>query len=151
MLGCQAPDLRAFLLETSILAELTPSLCQAILERLHRRNPFVVALDEAATTFRYHALFAEFLRQRLSAEWPHRIAELHCRAAQEWDTAAQEIERVGEELLRQGSLDTLQGWIRALPATVQQARPRLTYFMGVCAWQKGGDGPRPTAAGASLA
>ncbi|MCP4996987.1 MAG: helix-turn-helix transcriptional regulator, partial [Gammaproteobacteria bacterium] len=55
VLNRQPPLLRKFLLETSILSELTPELCQAvtgqtdapiILEEVYRRNLFVVAVDD---------------------------------------------------------------------------------------------------------
>jgi len=88
----QEPVLRAFLLETSILAEFTPALCWAVtrredaaalLEKLYHRNLFLVVVDELLTpVYRYHALFAEFLQQQLSREAPARRAELHRRAAQ---------------------------------------------------------------------
>ncbi|RME82334.1 MAG: hypothetical protein D6775_11200, partial [Caldilineae bacterium] len=164
VLARQNDAVRTFLLETSILPELTVPLCnavtgrndaQTILEDLDRRSLFIVAIDEARTTFRYHALFAEFLRQRLERDMPERVAELHHRAAQAqiarsphraighylaaemWEEAAQAIERVGEELLWQGLLSTLVALIEGLPPAVREAHPRLTYFLGVCAWQQG--------------
>jgi LuxR family maltose regulon positive regulatory protein len=105
-----APDQRAFLLETSILSELTPALCQAItgredaaavLDDLYRRNLFLVELEAedalfgaadalpasgsppqvARATYRYHALFAHFLQRQLLHEQPERIREIHRHAA----------------------------------------------------------------------
>lgn len=91
------PDLRTFLLETSILAELTPELSRAVtgrsdapllLKELYRRNLFLVATNEGQTggettlSYRYHHLFREFLRQRLQWEMPERVKELHRRAAE---------------------------------------------------------------------
>ena len=160
----QREEVRTFLLETSILEELTASLCnavtgrtdaQAILEELDRWSLFVVALDEARTAFRYHALFAQFLRRRLEREEPERVVTLHRRAARALEAeqphraighylaaamgeeAARLIEQVGEELLWQGMLSTLTSLIEALPPSVREAHPRLTYFLGVCAWQQG--------------
>jgi len=158
----QEPYVKVFLLETSILPELSPALCQAvtgrsdaeaILDELYRRNLFLVAADAATTTFRYHALFAEFLRGRLAQEMPDRITELHCRAAeaetiparaishylaaQLWEQAAKTVEQLGEHLVRDGLLDTLRGWIEALPTSVREAHPRLIHFLGVCAIQRG--------------
>ncbi len=75
----QPNHVREFLLETSILNNLTGSLCNALtsreggqdmLERLDRENLFVVALDDERRWYRYHHLFAEFLRGRLSDEDP---------------------------------------------------------------------------------
>lgn len=167
VLDRQAPDIRAFLLETSILNELTPARCQAltgradagdILEKLYRRNLFLIVLPSPIShlpsrIYRYHALFAGFLRQRLALEMPERVRELHRRAAESqtdpqraighylaaemWEQAAQAIEDVGGQLLRQGLLDTLTGWIHALPAPARERRPRLVYLLGSCAWEKG--------------
>ncbi len=161
VLSRQPAAVQAFLLETSILDELSPLLYQAvtgrqdapaILEDLDRRNLFVIAVDEARTTFRYHALFNEFLRQRLARDMPERVRELHQRAAEAervparrirhylaaemWDEAAKVIEQVGDELVESGSNDTLREWIGALPDEVREAYPRLIYFLGECAWGK---------------
>jgi len=163
VLNRQEPTVRAFLLETSILTELSAARCQAvtgrrdagaILEDLYRRNIFLVAVDAASTTFRYHALFAEFLRQRLVQEMPERVRDLHRRAAEAqrdhpgrairhylvaemWEEAAQAIEQVGFALLQQGLLETPSGWIHALPISIRDAHPHLTRLLGACAFWKG--------------
>jgi len=177
VLNQQEPELKAFLLQTAILAELTPALCQAVtgradaavlLDELYRRNLFLVAVDEAGKqkraslpgasaplhprTYRYHDLFAEFLRHRLQQEMPERISDLHRRAAQaesdptravahylaaaRWSEAAALIEQVGAEISARGYLDTPSRWINALPIPVQESRPRLNQYLAVCAWQK---------------
>ena len=75
----QPVDLQRFLLETSILDELTAPLCAAltgradagaVLARLARENLFVSALDDRDERFRYHHLFADLLHSRLSASNP---------------------------------------------------------------------------------
>ncbi len=127
VLNRQPPILRRFLLETSILSELTPELCQAvtgqadaplILEEIYRRNLFVVAVDDLAfassPTYRYQALFGEFLRRQLAQEQPDQLGELHRRAAEthtipaqviahylvaeQWKAAAQVIEQIAESI-----------------------------------------------------
>ena len=158
----QEPDVRAFLLETSILPELTPALCQAvtgradagaILEELERRNLFLTPVDATRPAFRYHALFAEFLRRQLLEEMWERVPELHRRAAEAesdpgraiahylaaemWEEAAQTMEAIGPTLLRQRLLDTLMGWIHALPGPILEQHPRLLHYLGACAWAKG--------------
>jgi len=154
----QEPEVRAFLLETSILAEITPSLCaavtgrsdaQSVLEELYRRNLFLIQAGGTERAYRYHSLFAEFLREQLGREMPERNAELHrCAAeaqkttaptraiahylsAELWDDAAQTIEQVSEEFVRQGLLKTLNGWINALPVQVRDTHPRLLYVSGM--------------------
>ncbi len=159
----QPPALRTFLLETAVLPELTPHLCEAVtgrrdaeavLEDLERRNLFLVPLATSTTpTYRYHALFAEFLRRRLEREMPERVRELHRRAAEAqtdlfqavehylaaemWEQAASAIERVGRRLLRRGMLDTLYGWLQVLPESVVEAHPHLLYLVGLCLWGSG--------------
>lgn len=96
----QEPAMRDFLLETSVLDELTPDLCRSVtgrpdaaqlLEDVHRRNLFLVMGDPAEPAYRYHALFAHFLRSRLRRERPDAIRELHRRAAQATTRAARAI------------------------------------------------------------
>jgi LuxR family transcriptional regulator, maltose regulon positive regulatory protein len=88
VLAQQSEDMRRFLLETSILAELTPELCQAVtgqmdaartLHQLHHHNLFLVGLGDG--TYRYHALFQDFLRDQLKREDPDRYRAMHRRAA----------------------------------------------------------------------
>ena len=97
VLNRQDPFVRAFLLETSILSELTPKACRAvtgrddaaqILDELYRRNLFLVRLAGGpgrergeSATYRYHDLFRTFLRERLRQEAPEWLEQLHCRAA----------------------------------------------------------------------
>jgi LuxR family maltose regulon positive regulatory protein len=178
---------RDFLLETSILSELTSTRCQAVtgrtdaghtLEELYRRNlflnqvsPFEAAthpepstgrfsqsrLDtknaEAEAEFRYHDLFAAFLRRKLEQTWPQRVAELHLRAANaepsparavvhylaahSWTAAADLIEQIGAELFSRGYLETLSRWINSLPASVREGRPRLLHYLSHYALLKG--------------
>ena len=86
----QPAALQQFLLETSILDELTAPLCAAVtgragagavLARLARENLFVSALDERDERFRYHHLFAELLRSRLERLASDDLEQLHRRAA----------------------------------------------------------------------
>jgi ATP/maltotriose-dependent transcriptional regulator MalT len=50
------------------------------LEELERANLFLTPLDAERRWYRYHALFADFLRERLRRLHPDRIPELHRRA-----------------------------------------------------------------------
>ncbi len=172
VLNQQTPERRAFLLQTSILSDLTPALCAAvtgrkdalfILEELERGNFFLVAaslpdLDAQGAssieqpTYRYHALFAEFLRERLMREMAEQVRDLHRRAAEAqadksltirhylaaemWDEACGVIIQIGKEYLDRGMADTLQGWIEAIPAASKEKEPWLTYFLGRCAMNK---------------
>jgi LuxR family transcriptional regulator, maltose regulon positive regulatory protein len=83
-------NLRQFLLQTSILDRLCGSLCDAVtgkedgqemLETLERENLFLGPLDDNREWFRYHPLFADFLREELNRHHPHEVTDLHRRAA----------------------------------------------------------------------
>jgi LuxR family maltose regulon positive regulatory protein len=89
----QPPETQTFLLQTSILEELTAPLCETLtgrsdsasqLETLERANLFLIPQDEERRWYRYHHLFADLLQLRLqqtsSAE---EIAALH-RLASDW-------------------------------------------------------------------
>jgi LuxR family maltose regulon positive regulatory protein len=86
----QPDEVRAFLLKTSILNRLNGQLCdaltgrvdgQATLEALEQANLFVVPLDDERRWYRYHHLFADMLRNRLSQTLPDQVEGLHRRAA----------------------------------------------------------------------
>ena len=86
----QGEQVRAFLLETSVLERLSGALCdavtdrtgsQALLDRVERAGLFLIPLDEVRGWWRYHHLFADLLRARLREEQPGRAAQLHRNAA----------------------------------------------------------------------
>lgn len=164
VLDQQSGEIRQFLLETSILPELTPLLCQAvtlrqdapdILDDLYRRNLFLMAVpnDEGGLNYRYHALFQDFLRQRLEREQRERIAPLHARAARAallpthafdhfvkgglWEEAATLLESIGQEALWQSRLATLDAWLALLPATILENNPPLLYLQGQSLYFRG--------------
>ena len=81
---------RRFLLDTSILIDLTGPLCAAVsgrgdsaevLERLERRGMFTSRTDTAGDWYRYHGLFRDTLWRILTSRDPAREADLHRRAA----------------------------------------------------------------------
>jgi LuxR family maltose regulon positive regulatory protein len=149
----QPTHVREFLLETSILNNLTSSLCDALtgrddgqemLERLERENLFVLGLDDERLWYRYHHLFADFLRGRLERERPERVGELHLSAAQwneqngrlssaiehaltapDHDLAARLIEEGIEGAVERGEGSTALRWLEALPTEAKRLRPRL--------------------------
>ena len=91
----QSPDVREFLLYTSILDHLNSSLCDAItgrndsqktLETLERNNLFLIALDDERDWYRYHHLFGDALRNALNSDYSDAIPLLHQRAS-DWYTA----------------------------------------------------------------
>ena len=67
----QPAEIRAFLGQTAVLDRLCAPLCdavtqqdnsQAILAYLEQANLFLIALDDGRRWYRYHTLFADFLR-----------------------------------------------------------------------------------------
>ncbi len=153
VLDGQTGQVRAFLLETSVLERLSGELCdavtgragsQAMLQDIERAGLFLVPLDEVRGWWRYHHLFADLLRARLQAEQPGQVQALH-RAAAAWCEehdladdavrhalaagdpawAARLVERHVETLLGRSEGVTLRRWLSALPAESVRDRPRL--------------------------
>src|SRR5215831_19339452 len=153
VLDGQTEQVRAFLLDTSVLERLSGALCdavtgragsQAMLQDIERAGLFLVPLDEVRGWWRYHHLFADLLRARLQAEQPGRVPALH-RAAAAWCEehdladdavrhalaagdpawAARLVERNVETLLGLSEGVTLRRWLSALPAESVRDRPRL--------------------------
>jgi LuxR family maltose regulon positive regulatory protein len=90
VLDSQPPDVRRFLLYTSITDRLSSELAdeltgrggsQHYLETLESSNAFVVGLGPGRQWFRYHALLREMLLHRLTVEQPEAVPDLHRRAA----------------------------------------------------------------------
>lgn len=146
-----APDVRDFLLETSVLDRLCGELCDAVtgrpggqvmLERIERVGLFVIPLDEERGWYRYHHLFAELLEKKLSAErsgltpaalhhaaaaWhaargvPGEAAR-HALAAGEPEWAGILIEQYFDAVYFTGEKATLARWLAALPADLVHRR-----------------------------
>lgn len=153
VLKSQTEDLKEFLRCTSILDQLSPSLCEAVtglkasgryLQSLESNNLFVIALAEERTWYRYHALFAELLKNQLLQAEPERVDDLHERAA-DWymkngfvEKAVEHafkvsnlakafslIERHAIGRLYQGEVSTVIGWFDRLPESLMQNSPMM--------------------------
>jgi LuxR family maltose regulon positive regulatory protein len=90
VLGRQPPQIRRFLLYTSICDRVSGDLADAVtlgtagqrtLEALERANHFVVRVGSKPLWFRYHRLVRDVLRHRLQLESPTVLRQLHQRAA----------------------------------------------------------------------
>jgi LuxR family maltose regulon positive regulatory protein len=118
----QQPALTAqFLLDTSVLDELTAGACTAITGRadaavllrdIGAANLFLVPLDDEWSSFRYHHLVRQILRAELRARDPAREQEVHLRAG-DWYAEAGDTRRAARHFLaaRQAdrALSLLQG------------------------------------------
>ena len=96
-----------FMLDTSILGELTADTCAAVtgrpdaaalLRAVGMAHLFLVALDDEQTSFRYHHLVRQLLRAELHARDQAREQELQLRAA-EWFQAAGDTRRAARHYL----------------------------------------------------
>jgi LuxR family maltose regulon positive regulatory protein len=171
----QPESVQTFLLRTSILDRLCGPLCDAVcsvgtassskgtavlrtsaasgqqtLEYLERANLFIIPLDNERRWYRYHHLFAGFLRQRLQSATAspgyegRGVTEYHIRASQWYEdnglgleafhhaAAANDIERaerlIGSEgmpLHFRGTVMAILDWLLSLPKTVLDAQPSL--------------------------
>jgi LuxR family transcriptional regulator, maltose regulon positive regulatory protein len=96
VLDQQPPDVARFLLDTSVLSQLSVDSCAAVSQRpdaatlLHHLDAaslFVVPVDDERTMFRYHHLVRQVLRAELRARDPDRERALHVRAGEWFETA----------------------------------------------------------------
>ena len=163
----QSEQVRAFLLETSVLERLSGPLCdavtgregsQALLEEAERAGLFLIPLDEVRGWWRYHHLFAGLLRARLQVEQPGRVVtqlhrhaatwyaghELaddaigHAVAAGEMLWAARIIEQHFDEVFNlRGEAATVHRWLSVLSAEVVRSRPRLLLAQALMAATSG--------------
>jgi LuxR family maltose regulon positive regulatory protein len=149
----QPAALQQFLLATSILPRLCAPLCDAVtasaessaaLADLQRRNLFIIPLDGEHTWFRYHHLFAEFLKSHLKRTRADALPALHRRAA-EWFQAHDYPEEAlyhafaipdyayvsrlvvdnWRRVYHTGRLDTAVRWLEALPGDLLRQSPPL--------------------------
>lgn len=90
VLKIQTERVKEFLLQTSILKQLSAPLCNALLDRddsqslleeLEANNMFVFPLDEERKWFRFHHLFADLLKQRLQSTDQYSLPDLHVKAS----------------------------------------------------------------------
>jgi LuxR family transcriptional regulator, maltose regulon positive regulatory protein len=127
----QPADVQSFLLETSVLTELTPELCRLVtgrddagdlLARVAREELFVVPLGEEASHYRYHHLFAEMLEAELERRRPGRPSETHRRVA-DWCVARERPDDAIQHLLAAGDADRAADLVAASwPATWSQGK-----------------------------
>ena len=90
VLDVQTDRMRDFLLQTSLLQQLSGGLCSAVtgwpdsddlLKQAVRKNLFIQPLDDCGEWYRYHHLFRELLLSRLEYSDPERIRKLHEKAS----------------------------------------------------------------------
>jgi len=149
----QPPELRDFLLRTSIVETLSVDLADALtgtadahamLGRLEHGGVLTTPLDEHGTWHRYHPLFAELLRAELRAQLPDEVPQLHRRAATwlaangddaaalrhaatggAWDLAADLTTARWFGMMIEGEMGTLRPILETMPSELVDASPEL--------------------------
>lgn len=160
----QSPEIQNFLIKSSILDEVSPDVCNYVLEiqnskdiikTLIDKNLFIFILNELESQCRYHQLFRDFLKIKLKnlAPW-EKIRSLHLKAASFFETRnfqerainhylqAEEyskvmdiIEGVAEQWLAASRVDSIKRWIDNIPLSSIQERPLLlTYYAETLTW-----------------
>lgn len=157
VLARQDPETQDFLLRTAPLDRLCAPLCDAVtgtgngrrlLEKLQRDNLFIEPLDAHGVWFRYHALFAEFLVDRLLRDARFDRADIHRRASdwyeanEQLNAAAEHALAAGDEARREALIETAIidlvrasqvalaiGWFEHLPEAFSAAKPNLLTAM----------------------
>lgn len=151
----QPPEVEAFLLDTAHLEKLNAELCQAVtgrsdsrllLDKVEQANLFLIPLDNDRQWYRYHHLFADFLRARQNLQTlPARHLAASCWYEQhdfivealEHAAAAQDFEQLGrllaknaQLLLMSGEFTLLANLLDMLPPASLTAFPRLLVIYG---------------------
>lgn len=173
----QSKEVQSFLLRTSILDRFNASLCDAvtdvesmnvgealvprvsesishvlqsreILDQLEAANLFLVPLDRERQWYRYHHLFADYLRQKLRESHRELIPELFTKASQWYEShemkdeavefafaggdeirAARILDEYSESLIiANAAVDKVLRWAGRLPVHVRAQFPRLCIY-----------------------
>lgn len=153
VLAQQPTDVRTFLLRTSVLRQLSLPVCQAllpqincaeVLKNLERSNVFLSAIAGAEGHYRYHSLFADFLKAQLDREQPEQPARLHLAASGWYEEQGRPVpaidhaieggdlphaldllERHASALLEAGRMRLLDRWFCAIPEGLLGRQVRL--------------------------
>ncbi|MEM9880993.1 MAG: AAA family ATPase, partial [Pseudomonadota bacterium] len=154
-------------LRTAIVDQIDGDLCSLLcdrqdgwvqLERLEGQGVFLTPTDDTRSEYRYHQMFAEYVRDVLRKSQPELYSALHARAAQ-WfagkDRIADAMEHAvicAENQLVTSIIEDAGGWrlianglqgivekgLAALPEALIEKRPRLVLTL-VYLRMKGGD------------
>ncbi|MFI5537985.1 protein kinase [Nocardia sp. NPDC051900] len=147
------PNMLEFAMRTSIPERICGELAEALadvtggqelLEEVRQRDLFLRNIDDELQWFRYHALFADFLRRRLVQQHPGLLARLHLRAC-EWFAdhgmiteavdhaleagaparAMRIVQKHAEKFLETSQIATLLGLVAKLPDSLTETNPLL--------------------------
>ena len=161
----QPEPLRQFLLESAVLPEMEPPVCDAVLGRTdsaellqlaEARRMFVSVVGEEFRAYRYHHLFREFLIARLRAENPARLKAVQTQAAEwyaansmaeaavtffaladQYRPAARVAEQNAEAMFTTGRYATLRHWAEQLHSVTHET-PTLYLYLARADTDAGG-------------
>ena len=133
VLDQQSPEVARFMLDTSILGELTADACAAVtgrqdaaalLRSIDRASLFLVPLDETRTIFRYHHLVRQLLHAELRARDRTREQALQLRAA-EWFESMSDTRHAARHFLAARQADRALGLLQDRVVTDYLRDPAL--------------------------
>ncbi|MGN7456843.1 BTAD domain-containing putative transcriptional regulator [Paenibacillus pasadenensis] len=150
----QPPAMQAFMLETSLFDELTGEWCDAVCGREGSRaqlaalsqSGFLTPIDEHQ--FRYHALFRQFLQERLRLQGGRRelllrravqetaakgrmeLALQHASELDDPETMAALLAAGGAQLVAGGHLEAVLSCLQPLPELWKASTPHLYVLQG---------------------
>ena len=153
VLARQPTHIRQFLLRTSLLRQLDASVCTALnpwtdsetlLEQLDADHLFLTPVAGEQRTWRYHSLFADYLRTQLERERPDEVARLHLAASGWYESQERPVPAIdhaieggdfphamtllhanAEAFLEQGRMRLLSRWFTTLPPVQLRLHPGL--------------------------
>ncbi|GEM_PF-3598945 len=124
-------EIRQFLLATACLNQWNESLCEAVtgqadsqrvFQRLVQSNLFIITLDLERTTFRYHYLFSEFLRNYLASHQPEDVRTYHARAGRWYEEHLQYAEAIEHEAAAGNDERVLGLLVKLAPSMLRQGQ-----------------------------
>ena len=149
----QSDDVRAFLNRTAILDRFCAPLCDAVAGRvdskdvlsyLDQANMFLIRLDDEREWYRYHQLFADYLRSGVPAAEQRELhqkasawyeanrfgaeAIKHAMAAKDTESSVRLVRSHVEESLSRGEMPTLLSWLDGLPESVLRLHSDLAGY-----------------------
>ncbi len=149
----QPPEIKDFLLGTSGLDRICAALCDAVtgrsdsrnlLNRLEQANMFLLRLDENRHWYRYHPLFAEFLRAQsdpAEQQRQHQAASAwyeangfeeeairHAFAARDFPSTVRLFRDFADNVLSRGELSKLRSWLDELPDDLVRSHSDLACY-----------------------
>jgi LuxR family maltose regulon positive regulatory protein len=156
VLKIQTPEIKEFLLQTSLLKQLSGPLCDAVLDRpnsqtilegLEKNNVFIISLDAERKWYRYHHLFADLLQQRLLLREKSAVMRLHTNASvwfeqnqliplaiehrlqtQDYDKAIELLVEITEGMWENGQHASIMKYGALLPDELIKKNPGFSLF-----------------------